>query len=140
MEKHELQCVASEAIRKDMKTTPTTPDQRSDPNQPGERISGDLQSTQANSHHLRRYFRLAQSATVQKSSGNHKRCYQCKNPSLWASVCPKVQKGEPSGRAKPSSTTSMITPVFLLEMMTDQQWEDILAKRKLERERTRTTA
>lgn len=50
-----------------------------------------------------------------------------------AKDCAKVQRGEAPGRGKPSSTTSMVTPVSSLEHITDEQLEDVLAMRRLER-------
>ena len=131
LEKHELQYVTSAAVRKDIKTTLTATEQRNDQNLKNQQGRNIFQKTPSQTAI---YKEGSQSASVQKSSGNNKLCFRRKSPSHWTKECPKPQKGEAPGRGKSSSTTPMITPVLSLEQMTDEQLEDILAKRKLERE------
>ena len=142
LEKHELQYVSSAAVRKDVKPTTTPTDQRGDQNKKSQQGKNKFQkfnrapsqtatSREAGSASVE----PAQSASVQKSSGNNRPCFVYKkSPSYSAKEC---QKREAPGRGKPSSTTSMVVPVPLqqLEEMTDEQLEDILVKRKLEREK-----
>ena len=114
LEKHELQYVASAAVRKE--------------NQQGKNKSVKIPRAPSKTEDCGNASSF-QSTSVQKSSGNNKLCFVCKSPSHCASDCPKSQRREATGGGKPS-TTSMNAPAPLqeLEQLTDEQLEDILAK------------
>ena len=140
LEKREVQYSDSANVRKDTKATATPTDQKSDQNKKNQQgkykfqksYKAPTQTTTSKEGNVS--AGPAQSAPGQKSVGTNKTCFRCKSPSHWAKDCTKQLKAEAPGRGKPSSTTSMITPVSTLEQMTDEQLEDILSKRKLERE------
>ena len=121
LEKHELQYVASAAVRKE--------------NQQGKNKILKIHKVPSRTEDCGNAS-PSQSTSVQKSSGNNKLYFVCKSPSHCASDCPKSHRREATGRGKPSATTSMIAPMPLqeLEQLADEQLEDIPAKRKLERE------
>ena len=139
LEKREVQYAASANVRKDPNATATPTDQKSDQNKKNQQgkykfqksYKAPTQTTTSKEGNVS--AGPAQSAPGQKSVGTNKTCFRCKSPSHWAKDCTKQLKAEAPGRGKPSSTTS-ITPVSTLEQMTDEQLEDILSKRKLERE------
>ena len=104
LEEHELQYVASAAVRKDTKTIITHTDQKGDQNKKNQQGRNKYQKTYkapiqtATSN--KDSSGPVQPASVRKSSGNNNLCFLCKSPSHMAKVGPKAQKGEAPGRGK----------------------------------------
>ena len=141
LEKHEQQYTASANVRKITKSAATPMNHRSNQSKSGQHGRNRYQNgyntpfsnalpnegigntSQCHSH----------STVGQKYSGARKLCFKCKSPSHWAKDCTNFQREAP-GRAKPSSTTLMIVPVSSPEQMTDEQLEQMLTKRRLDKE------
>ena len=143
LEKHEVQYAASAAVRRDTKV-PHTDKRVAVPDHNQRRMQHGKQRFQ-------RTHRVDTPSVNVQTTGNKDgdNSVQTHKPSgappsnksggstTWTRA-PSHRRSEAPGRGKPSSLTSAVTPVSVvstLEQLSDKQLEDILAKRRLEKER-----